>query len=117
MPVPGRCLEAEMPLRREVPGKRLEENDGEEDGSDNDLHAVKACRHEESRAINVAREFETGMTVFVGLACGEQQAEKDCQREAPDQAFAVACLERMMCPGHGRPGGQKYKRIEKRQLP
>src|SRR5690606_22691004 len=67
VPVPGGSLEAEMMLRRELPGKRAAEADREEDGADEHMEAVEAGRHVEGRAIDVAREGELRMVVLIGL--------------------------------------------------
>ena len=54
MPVPGRRLEAEMMLRREVPGAGAEPADDQEAGADDDVEAVEAGRQEEGRGIDAA---------------------------------------------------------------
>src|SRR5215471_17428991 len=46
MPVPGGELEAEVLLGREMPGVGTAEAHGQEYGSDNDMEAVEAGRHE-----------------------------------------------------------------------
>ena len=121
MPVPGGGFEAEMLLWREMAGERAEQADDQEDGSDDDMEAVEAGRHEEGRAIDVAAivaaEGEGGMGIFIGLDGGEQRAERDGADEAPFQALAVIVEERVMGPGDGGAGGEKDQRVDQRQMP
>src|SRR4051812_28293809 len=74
VPVPGREFEAEMLVRPEVAGVGAEQAHGQEDGSDDDVEAVEAGRHEEGGAVDVAFEREVRVAVLVGLHAGEQRA-------------------------------------------
>src|ERR1043166_8424119 len=65
VPVPGGELEAQMLLRREVAGIGAPQAHAQEDSADQHMEAVKAGRHEEGRAIDVAREVEQRMAVFI----------------------------------------------------
>src|SRR5690348_18323231 len=58
MPVPGRRLEPEMLLRREVAATRTQVADDQEDRADDNVEAVEAGRHEEGRAVDAAFEGE-----------------------------------------------------------
>src|SRR5215213_3376097 len=71
VPVPGGELEAEMLRRRELSLGSADQADGQEYGADDDMRAVEAGRHEESRAVNVAFEAEGGVHVFISLHSGE----------------------------------------------
>src|SRR5205809_5450186 len=77
MPIPGGRLEPEMLPRREIALVRPDQADGEEDRPDDDVEAVKARRHEESRAVDAAFEGERSMGVFPSLHAGEGQPEQD----------------------------------------
>src|SRR5258708_6166925 len=56
VPVPGRKLEAEVLLRRELTGQRTDQAHDQEDRADDDVEAVEAGRHEEGGAVDVACE-------------------------------------------------------------
>src|SRR3954465_8687876 len=71
MPVPGGELEAEMLGRREMTGIGADQADDQEDGTDQNMEAVKAGRHEEGRAVDVAGERKRSVAVFEGLHAGE----------------------------------------------
>src|SRR5215472_19075618 len=60
VPVPGGELEAEVLLRREMPGIGAAQAHAQEDGADQHMEAVEAGRHEEGRAVDVAGEVEQG---------------------------------------------------------
>src|SRR6266542_4357410 len=60
MPVPGGELEAEVLGRLEVAGQRADQAHGQEDRADDDVESVKAGRHEEGRAVDIAFEAEGG---------------------------------------------------------
>ena len=51
----------------------------------------------------------------IGLHAGEAEAEQDGERQALEQALAVAFAQRMMGPGHGDARGQQDQRVEQRQ--
>src|ERR1700746_446827 len=79
MPVPGGKLEAKMLGRREVSKIGTQQAHNQERRADDDMRAMKARRHEESGAVDVAAEIEPGMAVFVGLHAGECQSKHDRQ--------------------------------------
>src|SRR5262245_63338200 len=83
VPVPGGELEAEVLLRGELAGIGAREADDQEDRADDHVRAVEAGRHEEGRAVDVARVVERGVTVLEGLHAGEQCAERDRADQAP----------------------------------
>src|SRR6516162_9124053 len=101
MPVPGGRFEAEMPLRRKVPGDGLVKDHGQENRPDDHMRAVEAGGHEEGRTVDVARECEAGMPVFIGLTGGKDQPKAYRKNEAEDESSPIAMHERMMSPGHG----------------
>src|SRR5579871_3723268 len=107
MPVPGGELEAEMLLRREMAGERAEQADDQEDRSDDHMRAVESGRHEEGGTVDVAREVEGRMRIFVGLHAGEGQAERDGEDEAPLEALPVVLEQRVMRPGHRGAGREE----------
>src|SRR4029079_18039615 len=90
MPVPSGGLEAEMMLHGERATDSTDQTHSEEDGADDNVEAVEARRHEEGRAVDVMREAEAGMSVFIGLAGREQDAEHHGADQAPNESFAVA---------------------------
>src|SRR6516162_9535257 len=77
VPIPGGELEAEMLGRRELPGQRAPEANDQEDRPDDDMCAVEAGRHEESRPIDIAAVAERCVVVFERLHRGEREAQKD----------------------------------------
>ena len=89
VPVPGGELEAEMLAGGELTEIGAVETNREEDRPNDHVKAVEACRHEEGRRVDAARETEVGVRVLVGLAGGEQDAEDDRQPEAVLQALPV----------------------------
>src|SRR6476619_5647827 len=90
MPVPGCGLEAEMMLHGERATDGTDQTHGEEDGADDNVEAVEARRHEEGRTVDVMREAETRMSVFIGLASGEHDAEHYGADQAQNESFAIA---------------------------
>ena len=54
VPVPGSRLKAEMLLRCKVTGKRPEQHHSQRDCTHNHMETVKASRHKEGRAIDIA---------------------------------------------------------------
>src|ERR1044071_5650330 len=92
VPVPGRSFETEMTRRGELAGHSAEEADSEEDRADDDVEAVKARRHEEGRAIDVARIGERCVAVLIGLERGEAHAEDNGERKA---AHCVPLIARL----------------------
>ncbi len=89
-------LGGEMPLQRAV------QADGQEDRADDHVQAVKAGRHEEHRAIDVAGKAEGGMGVFIGLHPGEDHPQRDGQDQAVHQVAAVVLVHQgVVRPGHG----------------
>ena len=89
MPVPGSRFETEMLVSLEVIIGRPHEADEQEDRADDHMEAVEAGRHEEGRAINMAREAEMRMAIFVRLKGGEAQAQhnRHGQPAATDAIF------------------------------
>src|SRR5215213_8212598 len=120
VPIPGRRLKTEMLIGPEVAGKSAKEAHDEEDRSDDDMETVETGRHEEGRAVDVAAavaaEGKGRMRVFIGLNRGKQHAQKNGERQAPDQASAIIMNQRMMSPCDGRAGGEQDERVEQRQM-
>ena len=56
MPVPSSKFETKMLLRREMTSRGAQQAHSQEDRSDDHMEAVKAGRHEEGRAVNIAAE-------------------------------------------------------------
>jgi len=117
VPVPGGGLEAEVLLGREMTLERPHQADEQEDRADDDVRAVEARRHEEGRAIDVARVAECRMAILVDLQRGEQHAEQHGQRQTPDEAGAVVLQQRVVGPRDGGAGQQQDQRIDQRQTP
>src|SRR3712207_445965 len=82
VPVPGRELEAQMLLGREVAAIGAQQADGQEDRADDHMSAVEARRHEEGGAVDVAAEPESRVAVLVGLHEAEHEAEDDREPQA-----------------------------------
>ena len=94
--------------------------DDQEDRADQHVEAMEAGGHEEGGTVNVrtlAAKQEPGLGVFDRLHAGEQHAQRDGDREAPDEAALVAMQQRMVRPGDRGPRGQQDQRIEQRQVP
>src|SRR5579862_4441002 len=104
MPVPGRRLEAEMLPRREIPGVRSDQADGQEDRANDDVEAVEAGRHEEGRAVDAALKVERRVIIFPALDRGEQEPEQDSADQPLLKSLAVAMQQGVMRPGHGGAG-------------
>src|ERR1700731_3125762 len=77
VPVPGGELEAEMLLGGEMAGIDAGEANDQENRPDDDMSAVESGRHEERRAVDVARIVERRVAVLEGLHAREGQAEQD----------------------------------------
>src|SRR5262249_61060717 len=75
VPVPGGEFKAEVLLRGELPGIDPQQAYDQEDRADDDVEAVKAGRHEEGGAVDVACIVESRMAVFEGLDAGEGNSE------------------------------------------
>src|SRR5271170_7449491 len=116
MPIPSRCLEAEMVVRLEMPEPCPDQADDQKGRADDDVEAVKARRHEEGGRKDAAGKMEGGVAVLVSLDRGEAQTEEDGERQTTQHAVAVACEQRMVRPGHGRARQQQDQRVEKRKL-
>lgn len=112
VPIPGGSLEAEMMLRCKIPSKRAHQAHEQEDRADDNVETVETGRHEKHRAVNVAREAESGMTVFIGLAGREQHAKDDGDRQAPDQALTVVMQQGMVGPSDCRAREQQDERVD-----
>src|SRR5262249_33148068 len=76
-PVRGGELEAEMLLGRELSELGGDQADDEDRRADDHVRAVEAGRHEEGGAVDVAREVEAGVAVFVGLHRREGETKRD----------------------------------------
>ena len=55
MPIPRDRFKGEVFGRREVTFEDPEPDDGQHDRANRDMHAMKACEHEERRPINAGR--------------------------------------------------------------
>ena len=99
-----------------MPFPRAEEADDEESSADDDMEPVEPGRHIKSRAVNAAGDRERGVTVFVCLHTGEQQAEDNGDAQALNQTVAITFPKRVMRPGYRCAGQQQDKRIHKRQI-
>jgi len=118
VPVPGRRLEADVVFGREVTLDRPDQADEQEQRSDDHVKAVKARRHVEVRAVDVAREAEGGVAVFISLEKGEEHAENDREDKPVDQVLAVVFMhQRVVGPGDGRARQQQDQRVDQRQVP
>src|ERR1700736_4456004 len=67
VPVPGGELETEMLGRSEMAEIGADQANDQEGRADDHMRAVKAGRHEDSGAIDVAAEMKRGVAVLVGL--------------------------------------------------
>ncbi len=88
-----------MPFGREVAFQRADKADGQEDRADDHVEPVKAGRHEEGRAIDVAGKAEGRVAVFIGLKHGEDRAQADGQDQPVDHD-PCGCFR---APAHGAP--------------
>src|SRR6185437_8200401 len=100
VPIPSGELEAEVLLWREVSPERAYQTHDQEDRADDDMGAVEAGRHEESRAVDIAAVVEGGLRILIALHASEGQAERNGQDQAPLEALAIAFEERVMRPGN-----------------
>src|SRR5262249_8410613 len=117
MPVPSRELQSEMLFGIELPRKSATEAYHQEDRSDDHVRAVKARRHEERRAVDIATVAEGRMTVLEGLYAGEHDAQDDGADQTPLQPLAIVLQERVVRPGHGGARGEQDQRVEQRKVP
>ena len=85
-----------MTPRRKVPFVGPCETDREKDGADEDVEAVKARRHVESRAVVQPLKTERRMDVFISLDRREQDAEQDRRPETRLQPLTVAVDQRVV---------------------
>ena len=115
MPVPGGRFEAEMLLRLEMAFISPAEADHQEDGTDDNVEAVEAGRHEEGRAIDAVLKVERRMGIFIGLDAGEQHAQQNGAPKALDKPLAVAMDQRMMRPGHRGSRTEQDEGVEQRE--
>src|SRR5690606_34976481 len=94
VPVPGRRLEAEMMVGREVAADRAEQADRQEDGSDQNMEPVEPGGHVEGGRVDAFGEAERGVPVLVDLETREENAQRDCAGEPLDQAAAIVLEQR-----------------------
>ena len=83
VPVPSCGFKSDMSFGCEVPCLKAEEANREEDRTDHNVEAMEACRHEEVCTVDVSSKTEGSVAVFVGLECGEKNAEGYGNDEAP----------------------------------
>src|SRR5690606_1658768 len=101
---------------REVSPHGAQQADQEENGSDDDMEAVEAGRHEEGRAVDRLRELERRMDVLISLHKGEQDAEQHSEHKAPDQSLPVVLQKGVVGPGDSGAGEQQNDRVVERQV-
>src|SRR5262249_62042858 len=77
MPVPGGKLEAKMLRRREMSKIGTQQAHDQERRADDDMRAMKARRHEESRDVDVAAEIEPRKPVVVGVHASKAKPSPD----------------------------------------
>src|ERR1700730_3400021 len=117
VPVPGGKLESDMLLGRELASQGADQAHNQEDRTDDDMKTMEPGRHEERRAVDVARIMERRVHVLVGLNTGERDAERNGEDEPPFEALAIVLQQRVVRPGHRGAGGQQDQRVEERQVP
>jgi len=100
VPVPSGEFEAEVLFRREVPGHRTKQADGQEDRADDYMCAVESGRHEEGGTIDISSEVKMGMRVFVGLDAREGQAKEDGENQTPLESLPIILKQGMVRPGY-----------------
>ena len=81
------------------------------------METVKAGRHEECRAVDVAGKPERCVAVLVHLHHGKQEAEAHCQPEPPEDPLPVILDERVVGPRHRCSRQKKDERVEQRKMP
>jgi len=106
MPVPRGEFEAEVLFRIEVPSHRAHQANNQEDRADDDMRAMKAGRHKESSAVDVAAKVEGRVRVLIGLHASEGEPQQNCEDKAPFQALSVVLEQCMMRPRHRGPRGK-----------
>src|SRR3546814_17540801 len=74
VPVPGSSFKTEVLTRCKVSLMREDQIDDQENGADQYVEAVKACRHVKGRAVGCAAKIERGMRIFIVLAHREHDA-------------------------------------------
>src|SRR3984893_17285497 len=107
VPVPGGKLESDMLLGRELTSESADQAHNQKDRPDDDMKTMEPGRHEEGRAVDVARIMERCVHVLVGLNTGERDAEHNGEHEAPFEALAIVMQQRVVRPGHCGTGGQQ----------
>ena len=106
-----------MPFFCEFPVENPQQAHAQEDGADDDMGAVKARCHEEGCTVDVSREAEARVRVFVNLHDGEEHAEKYGQDKPPLEAVSIVVLEGVVRPGHRRSRCQQDDRVDQGQMP
>mgnify|MGYP000442048700 CR=1 FL=1 len=101
MPIPGSRFKTKMLLWREMSLIGARQTDDQEDRTDENVKAVEARRHIESRTIVDAGKREWRDAIFIGLDGSEHDSKDDRQPKARYHALAIAADQRVMGPGHG----------------
>mmetsp|Transcript_22350 Transcript_22350/g.28685 ORF Transcript_22350/g.28685 Transcript_22350/m.28685 type:complete len:230 (+) Transcript_22350:155-844(+) len=90
----------------------------QEDRADHNVETVEAGRHEEGRAIDVARETKRRVAVFISLEAGEDQAQQNCDDQTVFHVFAVVFMrQRVVRPRRRTTGAQQDQSVDQRQVP
>src|SRR3546814_9574163 len=75
---------------------RADQIDDQENGADQYVEAVKACRHVKGRAVCCAAKIERCMRIFIGLDHREHDAKQNGAPQAFLQPVAIPMNQRMM---------------------
>src|SRR3546814_5058961 len=95
---------------------RADQIDDQENGADQYVEAVKACRHVKGRAVCCAAKIERCMRIFIGLDHREHDAKQNGAPQAFLQPVAIPMNQRMMRPCYRRSRAEQDERIVKGEL-
>src|SRR3546814_17952 len=111
VPVPGSSFKTEVLTRCKVSLMRADQIDDQENGADQYVEAVKACRHVKGRAVGCAAKIERCMRIFIGLDHREHDAKQNGAPQAFLQPVAIPMNQRMMRPCCRRSRAEQDERI------
>src|SRR3546814_14369715 len=95
---------------------RADQIDDQENGADQYVEAVKACRHVKGRAVGCAAKIERCMRIFIGLDHREHDAKQNGAPQAFLQPVAISMNQRMMRPCYRRSRAEQDKCLAKGAL-
>src|SRR5678816_1257356 len=102
-----------MPLRRELPLERADEDIGVHKDAAGDVRAVEAGEREEHGGEDAVVGEESKLRVLVELTRDEPDPEGDRRYEPPDEATAIPALDRVDRELHGHARGEQRHGVDR----